>query len=555
MTALLIVLALIALGLAVWLWRSAAAQADDRPVSTSLKSVEPAADSTSAQIAELAGRLKDTDRDTRRAAAEALGRTGDPRAADALVDALQDEARSVREAAAAALGALGAPRAVEPLLALLRDEGWSVRKAAADALGKLGDLQAVAPLIELLRDPDRSVRRAAAAALGALGDARAVEPLIEALQDEDALVREDAARALGMLGDPRAVEPLLAAASAADQEQAVRAAAVAALGRTGDTRVIDPLMATLREGEPPLRTAAADALGEIGEPAIPPLLDALRDSSPQMRRLAVKGLSRIQTPYVMESVASALHDADQGVRWSAAEALRGSGWLDSIEPAEKAEAASVLEAIEAEKEVARRASLSRSITVAPGEWGVGAEAEVPSAPPQPSVEEVPAKLIEYAGKARLPRKVYEGDSQNVSLVLKRSTTPGVEGEVLTVEEAEQGKVVTVRIEQGIGKYLEVELVAAGITVSGERKQKQPLGPALSYRWNCYFPNSGTHEMSLVLRLLTDTDAVELGAIDHRVKVTKLGPLTQRQVQTLASVASVISGGLAIAEVLHALGVW
>ncbi len=62
-------------------------------------------------------------------------------------------------------------------------------------------------------------------------------------------------------------------------------------------------------------------------------------------------------------------------------------------------------------------------------------------------------------------------------------------------------------------------------------------------------------MSLVLRLLTDGEAIELGTIEHRIKVTKLGPLTQRQVQALASVASVISGGLTIAEVLHALGVW
>ena len=64
---------------------------------------------------------------------------------------------------------------------------WSVRLHAAEALGKIGDERAVEPLIEALNDEDRllcyrqpwitsaSVRRGAAVALGRLGYERAVE--------------------------------------------------------------------------------------------------------------------------------------------------------------------------------------------------------------------------------------------------------------------------------------------------------------------------------------------------------------------------------------------
>tara|TARA_B000000460_G_C21378590_1_gene332805 strand:+ start:406 stop:630 length:225 start_codon:yes stop_codon:yes gene_type:complete len=51
----------------------------------------------------------------------------------------------------------------------------SVRLHAAEALGKIGDERAVEPLIEALNDEEGHVRRGAAVALGRLGYERAVE--------------------------------------------------------------------------------------------------------------------------------------------------------------------------------------------------------------------------------------------------------------------------------------------------------------------------------------------------------------------------------------------
>jgi hypothetical protein len=92
-------------------------------------------------------------------------------------------------------GAAGAP-AVPALIQALGDSGWEVRRAAAEALGKLGDPQAVPPLIKALGDSDRDVRFAAAWALGKLGDPQAIPALIQALGDRSENVRRAAQQAI-----------------------------------------------------------------------------------------------------------------------------------------------------------------------------------------------------------------------------------------------------------------------------------------------------------------------------------------------------------------------
>ncbi|MBK8020134.1 MAG: HEAT repeat domain-containing protein [Chloroflexi bacterium] len=132
-----------------------------------------------------------------------VGRTGDLRHFDALVDLLQAD-RSlvspvVKVAAAEALGHLRDSRAVHPLIDALSDNDDAIRETAAEALGRIGDSMAFDAVLVTLNDESEWVRRASAEALGAFGDARAVDALTNALSDESAMVQDAAFESLKRL--------------------------------------------------------------------------------------------------------------------------------------------------------------------------------------------------------------------------------------------------------------------------------------------------------------------------------------------------------------------
>jgi HEAT repeat protein len=235
--------------------------------------------------------LRRSDAATRRAAAEDLGKMGDPRAVEPLIAALHDPDESVGNAAAVALGQSGDLRAVRPLAAALKqaairwsaarglvelgnpalgtlvaalsDEDVEISKALLAHLKQYGikDPRLVQPLLRQLRSGDWFVRRSAAELLGGTRDPRAVEVLTEALQDENRLVREEVARVLGEIGDARVVEALLRALQDRNTAEVARA-----LGKIGDPRALEPLAAVFHGEDVVMRAAAAEGLGLMKDP-------------------------------------------------------------------------------------------------------------------------------------------------------------------------------------------------------------------------------------------------------------------------------------------------
>ena len=104
------------------------------------------------------------------------------------------------------------------------------------------------------------MRTAAAKALGQLGDARAVPPLILALDDWETSVSQNAAQALGQIGAP-AIEPVLGLLGT--HQRHMRKVAVQILGQIGESAV-GPLLARLTAPEADLRGAAAETLDALG---------------------------------------------------------------------------------------------------------------------------------------------------------------------------------------------------------------------------------------------------------------------------------------------------
>lgn len=215
------------------------------------------------RVGEFTGLLKNPKPEIRTQAAEVLGYTAVPGAAQALLETLGDKNEEVRLAAGAALVRLRDPstavplaqglgnpgkllparvaevllaleeNAVGPLLEEIKKAGQEGQCLICEVLGQLGNAGAVPALTELLStSPFVKVRAAAA---GALGDIPAsgkegVDALLAALGDPAWEVRSQAAKALGQSGNRDAV-PSLEVVAAGDEEWTVRTMAQAALER------------------------------------------------------------------------------------------------------------------------------------------------------------------------------------------------------------------------------------------------------------------------------------------------------------------------------------
>jgi HEAT repeat protein len=98
------------------------------------------------------------------------------------------------------LGFRHARSAVSELIECLSDPSEKVRASAADALGKIGDVRAGEVLMQAFEaEAALPVRRTLACALGAVGHKPSISMLIECLKDSDSSLRGCAAWALGIL--------------------------------------------------------------------------------------------------------------------------------------------------------------------------------------------------------------------------------------------------------------------------------------------------------------------------------------------------------------------
>jgi HEAT repeat protein len=133
-----------------------------------------------------------------------------------------------------ALRRLGPEEALEPMqeLAQRRDQG------AIEVLGKIGDERAVETLVEFVDSGNPPLQKVTIRALGEIGSEEASQAIANAMADENPDVRSIAARALGLVGDTRAIEPLSARLADEGEADEVRASAAWALVRIGTERAL-----------------------------------------------------------------------------------------------------------------------------------------------------------------------------------------------------------------------------------------------------------------------------------------------------------------------------
>lgn len=167
-------------------------------------------------------------------------------------------------------------------------------------LARAGVEQRLTLLVDALRDPDSAVRKRVAQELQDLGwepatdtdraylmmslrrwsdcaDLRelALEPLVLALGDPNCRIPLAAANALETIG-AKAVEPLTVVAEDASRRAIPRITAVGILAELKDSRAVAANIRLLADHVPQVRSMAAWALGELGDPlAIEPLTKRL----------------------------------------------------------------------------------------------------------------------------------------------------------------------------------------------------------------------------------------------------------------------------------------
>lgn len=275
---------------------------------------------------------------------------GDERAVEPLMAAITDPRIAFKAIPALEkLGKLGDARVVDQLLAALHSEDGSLREQAAKALGRSGDPRAAEHLIDVLLGDDE-IRGIAASSLHKLGDPRAIELLAKVFKESAPDAARGCATRLVSFGD-EGVEALVRAAQAADVEEELRDVAASVLRDGGYPDAADrvPLTETQRDAIQEREAAevpkligilelpghsgeqAAEKLAVLGAPVIQPLVSALAGwalgdrygAGPGTFERAFKVLRNIRDPQAVEPLLTALEDAraSRGI-WLARELLQ-----------------------------------------------------------------------------------------------------------------------------------------------------------------------------------------------------------------------------------------
>ena len=286
-----------------------------------------------AAVEPLIAALKHENLGVRFAAADALGRIGDPRAVRPLIAALGDE--YLGASAAGALGKLRDRRAVQPLLAVIRNKAPAFDKwEAAEALGHIPDRAAIKPLVEGLAGADPEFRGFAAQAIDVyLSEPDALKRATEAWSLGYARIRESA----HLFGTPvppseAQVKPLMVEVSA--QAEAMQAAVAAALRTAladGNDMSRTALMFGALDYGSDFEWDRVDARN-VGRAAVATLIEALKAEDASVRAGAAVALGKIGDASAVRPVAALLRDKKPGVRIRAARALAELGDQRACKP-------------------------------------------------------------------------------------------------------------------------------------------------------------------------------------------------------------------------------
>jgi HEAT repeat protein len=214
----------------------------------------------------------------------------------------------------------------------LKDNNQQLRQMAAKVAIGLDSEDVVDPLIEALENPYEveSVRFMAAEALGGMNNEKSVESLLKALKDENVAVRYSAAAALSGRKDDNVVLALIGATN--DEDKFVRSSVAYALGATGSPQAMQVLFDSLSDKSEVVRFSAAKSLACFDEKVVVEEVNKRLDYADKKTRLAlIDILGQLNCDESAKILKQFLGSEDIDVSYKASMALMGREDLEIID--------------------------------------------------------------------------------------------------------------------------------------------------------------------------------------------------------------------------------
>ena len=220
-------------------------------------------------------------------------------------------------------------RLIVQLVEGFNDKRGMKRLAFAEILGEVGKPATPALIDGLANHKNETVRRACAKTMTLIADSATIPTLVHSLlHDEDTVVRGSVVGALAVMGEAAApvLIEIIGAPEYPDSSKGLATWGLSFVGAAGVTHLYEAVDAE----QPEVRGAAVGALTSVvpeeeDAKALNLILKALEDSSSMVRSEAAAALGKLSNSAVVPRLFPLLHDADAGVRKTAAMALMKIG--------------------------------------------------------------------------------------------------------------------------------------------------------------------------------------------------------------------------------------